>query len=871
MNKQQAVVDKWAKALDNANKKLDVQQKKLDDLQKQLASLNDEYQSHQDAVDNFASAPLVGMKAMEDQIFANDMAQKQLRLEMLKWEDVNGSIDDVRSNYEKLQGDIEMLRGEQASLRAAGAGSDILGPMQQQIDAMQAAADAMNNQMQNSPVAEWQKQLEDLQRQGEILDLENSLQFDPLKKQIEDLVDTTKELTFDEVVNGIKNEQAAMAALQPQIDSLTASVAAQQAVVDQLTITRDELQNKYDLENEKLQQLTDNYNKTKDAISDVEQALRDMASEANKANSALGGGKGSMSPGAANFAGAAGGGFPDVGGSANIGREGAGLDQSDLIKQFTQDSAAQLGKMFGSFDMLGPLKTAWNNAWAWVRANVGSAVGPVVSAIGDAFSGVSFGGDVKKSVGGFLSTLYDMGKSVTDWIKSLLELIAPDLERIFNAIVDAGKRVWTKIGPELKKFGPVLKNLAPAFKTLWNLIKPLVAIVGVQLLFAFKMLASVFSNTIGPVMNFVIDRIAAVIKIIRGIAEVVVGILSGDWKMAWQGIKDIVSGTVDSIISIITGMGSVLWGLIKGIVTGIVDFFTWLWDKLVGHSIVPDTVNGIIYYFKLLAVLPMWVWNNVLKPVYDFFVNVWNNNIKPFISTWFNVIKTVWKGLTTLGTWVWDNVLKPIKEKFESAFNTVKTVINDAKNKVTGAFDAMKNKGQDFVDMIKGIPADIRDLGSKFYSAGHSLIKQMINGLMDIAGTAFAAARSITNGIIDLINNNVISGLNKALEFDVKVHGVGFHVNPPDIPKIPHLFTGGIVRGSEKGMLAVLGDKGYDEAVIPLNGPWAPKDRNIPGYMSRSGGGEVHLHFYGDLSFPNVTDGSDAETFITNLEILSKD
>ena len=39
------------------------------------------------------------------------------------------------------------------------------------------------------------------------------------------------------------------------------------------------------------------------------------------------------------------------------------------------------------------------------------------------------------------------------------------------------------------------------------------------------------------------------------------------------------------------------------------------------------------------------------------------------------------------------------------------------------------------------------------------------------------------------------------------------------------------------------------------------------------GGGkkETHLHFYGDLEFPNITDGDDAQAFITNLEIMAKD
>lgn len=869
MDKQQAVVDKWSKNLDEANKKLNVQQDRLDDLQQALSKLNAEYQEHQDALNNFANAPLVGMKAMEDQIFANDMAQKQLRLEMLRWEDVNGSIDDVRDNYNKLQGDIEMLRGEQASLRAAGAGSDILGPMQQQIDAMQASADTMADTLSNGPMAEWQKQLEDLQRQGEMLDLENSLQFDPLKKQIDDLVNATRELTFEEVVAGIQNEQAAMAQLQPQIDALTEATKNQQAVVDALTDSRDAIQAVYDRENEKLQALQDEYNKTKDVINEVEDALRSMASEAQRANGALGG-AGSQSPGAANFAGAAGGGFPDVGGAANIGREGAGLDQSALIDQFTKDSAAQLGQVFGSFDIFGPLKKKWNEGWAWLKASVGNVAGPVVDAIGNAFGGASIGGGFAKSFSDAFDLLYDIGKSVTEAIKSILELFAPDIERIFNALVDAGKRIWTKIGPELAKFGPVLKNLVPAFRTLWNILKPIVAIVGIVLVASLKKAASIISHVLGPALNFIIDGIALFIKMIRGMAQVVIGVLSGDWKMAWQGIKDIVSVTFEQIWNVISGAGEIILGYVSSIVTGIAEFFKWLWNILVGNSIVPDTVNAIIACFQLLAGIVEWLWKNVIQPIYKVFVSLWNTYLKPFLSGFFNLIKGVWNTLTGLGGWVWNNVVKPVWDKFKSGMGHVKDVMGDAKTFVVNAFQGMKNKAQDVVDWIKGIPQKIKNLAGDFKDAGLSVINNIVKGIKSAGNVVGSIAGTIWDWIKKKIDSLVLDPLRNALKFTISI---GPYDKTFDFSgAIPHLYTGGIVRGSRRGQLAVLGDKGYDEAVIPLNGPWSPKDRSLPGGMGANGGsGERHFHFYGDLSFPNIKDGSDAETFITNLEILSKD
>jgi len=38
--------------------------------------------------------------------------------------------------------------------------------------------------------------------------------------------------------------------------------------------------------------------------------------------------------------------------------------------------------------------------------------------------------------------------------------------------------------------------------------------------------------------------------------------------------------------------------------------------------------------------------------------------------------------------------------------------------------------------------------------------------------------------------------------------------------------------------------------------------------VQRSGGGDRNITFTGDLSFPNVKDGNDAEDFVRNLETM---
>jgi hypothetical protein len=58
--------------------------------------------------------------------------------------------------------------------------------------------------------------------------------------------------------------------------------------------------------------------------------------------------------------------------------------------------------------------------------------------------------------------------------------------------------------------------------------------------------------------------------------------------------------------------------------------------------------------------------------------------------------------------------------------------------------------------------------------------------------------------------------------------------------------------------------------VIPMDGRYAPKGARVEAGVNYTGRGETHLHFYGDLEFPNIETADDAEAFIKQLEILAE-
>jgi TP901 family phage tail tape measure protein len=752
VSKQQSAVDAWKAKLDAANSTLDVQKNKLDNLQDALSKLNDEYAAHQQAVSDYASAPLKGMGQMEDAIFANDMAQKKLRLEMMKWEQANGSIEDVKNKMASLAGSIEQLRGEAADLQKAGAGSDVLGPIADQIAQMEAAYKGMDQAAQNSPISDMQKQLEELQRQGEMLDLEKSINFDPLTREVDKLANAQKELGFDEVVAGITREQAAMAALQPQIDAATAAVAKQQAAVDAATAARDAISARYDVESGKLQILQDEYNKTKDAIQQVEGAMRGLSDAAQSNASAMekagkSGRDHIMSPGAQNFIDSAGGNFPEVGGIAQIGREsvkGAGLgDQSKQIEEFTKGIQDDIKKSFGGLDMFGPIKKKWNEFTGWWGTNVtpifsklGEGLGQTWTKITDWFNKSGIQENASKGwdkVTSAISTLWE-------WGQKLWDLFGGDLTKIWGDIKAAFSDAWNEIGPELAQFSDVWPGLQKVLGAVGTIIKWVAMIIGAVLVGALKIVTALLAHVLKPAFELIIGVIKNVIRIVRGFVELIVGIFTLDLDMMVKGVTDIFGGLVDGIWSVLKNGWNLIWGLVEGFVNGFIGWIQWLYDVIVGHSIIPDMVKAIIEW---IASLPGKAWEA----------------LKTFVSNIVKVAQDSWDGFTAASEKAWNTVIAWIKGLGKSAWDNMKDLVTKLGNGASEAWTSFKNaaskKWNEIIAWVKTLGANawnnFKDLVTKL-AAGASAAWQAFR---DAAGTKWNAIIAW----IKLLPQNAYNGL----------------------------------------------------------------------------------------------------------------
>jgi len=146
----------------------------LDVMRTRANELSDALDNAKLSLDYFASAPLVGMKAFDEQIFSTSEEIKGLQLKILK-------------------------------MKYAGTATE-------------------------GEIESFERQLSFLQMRSSMIDLEKDLQFDTLTKQIKDaLLPATKELTFQEIIFGIQDAQAEIAVFQPALKQTQQQIESMEA------------------------------------------------------------------------------------------------------------------------------------------------------------------------------------------------------------------------------------------------------------------------------------------------------------------------------------------------------------------------------------------------------------------------------------------------------------------------------------------------------------------------------------------------------------------------------------------------------------------------------------------------------------------
>lgn len=903
--------------LDAANALYDEQSNILDRLQDNQSKYSDLVNQAQDAITNFSNTGITGMRAMDDQIFANTQAQKQLQLQMMNLEDVTGPIDDVTSRLANLRGEIETVSGERESLRAAGAGSDILHVYDDQITALQQQADATNTTV--GQYNDLSDALKELQRQGQKLDLQNSLQFDGLTRQVKQAVDGLNELPFDQIMAGINGNQAALSEYTKGYNEATKAVDNQKVALDQAKAARDAVQAQVDAEQKSLDDLRTAYDLLSDSIDQVNESLATfqsyqsaVAAGAGAGAKAAAGGADALSPAAQNFENAAGGNFPDaglgggIGGGDNLGNDASAIDA--LTAQLNK----KVEDAMGALNLIEPFKKKWGQFTDWWGSTVNPGMSDLGSGLKGAFdAGLDKIGDIFHSIAdsNLVNFLQDVGSKLGGLLK-------PDVKNLWNGLKDTWDSITKKIFPQLV---PLLNDLKDLFDALWPIIKffgkmleDAAKIIAVVLVPIIKELFSVIGHVVGPALQLIVDVIGNVLQVIRGFIQVITGILTLDLGKVMEGLGNILGGALKLVGDLFLDLGSLILGAITGLVGPLIsaagDVAKAIWDGIWG---------GLSDFFKAFGEFLVGLFYDGWQAVLDFlgihspstlFAEIGKNILEGLINgleamagkvwDWFRNLPQVILGIVAgFGSLLWNagvallqGLLNGIGAMWGSLYGTISSIAGNVMGWIGNAGGWLWGAGTSIISgLIGGIGAmwgdlygtvaglggrvaqNVGDLGSTLWNAGKNIISGFIGGISSMFGSVKDTLGDLTS---KLTSWKGPEDLDKVILKDAGQLVIGGFINGLEsqygnVQKSLQNFTDGLADYAKvDNLFAVDANK--------LNG--ALQDAKAKLNMTNSFAAQSvqtspqtynEYHFYGDLSFPNITDGGDAQEFLDNLRIAA--
>lgn len=326
--------------------------------------------------------------------------------------------------------------------------------------------------------------------------------------------------------------------------------------------------------------------------------------------------------------------------------------------------------------------------------------------------------------------------------------VVPFLQNLANNFND----LWnTHLKPFVDNVAGLIGSIADAIKVLWeNWIKPLVDWIIQNIIPVLVPIFESIWNTISSVFGAIADTIGGIIQTFKGLIDFIVGIFTGDWNKAWEGIKTFFTG---------------IWNAIKGVV-----------------SIVWNAIKGIIE----TAV-------NVIKGI----ITTVFNAIKSIISNIFNAVKNT-------VTNIWNGIKNNIINSVNNIKNGIINAFQTAYNKITSIF---RNIGSFFSGVWNGIKNTFSALGTKIGDAISGAVKAGINGLLGMIERTVNGFINMINGAIGVIN--AIPGVNisklNTLNIPRLAEGGYVKANTPQLAMIgDNKYQGEVVAPEDKMLDMIL-------------------------------------------------------------------
>ena len=334
-----------------------------------------------------------------------------------------------------------------------------------------------------------------------------------------------------------------------------------------------------------------------------------------------------------------------------------------------------------------------------------------------------------------------------DKIKTALEGTLEPIRTVTSTISEFVTDTWEKVFDTYEKYvKPAFENFKsglitivsavldaynthflPVFNTLASKFEKLVQDYIVPLRDAFLELAGkviagiaeIWNTTLAPFVSWLIETLAPYVSQVFETIGTIVGGLVAVFSTVVTTIFEVLGNLIDFIVAVFTGDWKGAWEAIK-------NHFKIIWDGIgklltAAWNLIKDTISGAIGLIKtqietyLGAIKDTWekIWGGIK----DFASTLWNGikenisekieAVKSGLSTALDAIKekwdAIWAGLKTVVTDIFDGIWTNIKGTINSILGGIESMANGVVRGINKVINAMNGLSFDIPDWIPGM------------------------------------------------------------------------------------------------------------------------------------------------------------------------
>ena len=187
---------------------------------------------------------------------------------------------------------------------------------------------------------------------------------------------------------------------------------------------------------------------------------------------------------------------------------------------------------------------------------------------------------VLTDIGSILTSLWNKyGQTLLDNLKGFMESVQNIIVSIWESIIkpiitnalDMLTWVWDNhLKGVIEELGEFIMKLTNGALEIWNkFISPVVDFLVKTLGPIFVTVFNYIVDSVGTAIAVISDIAKGLLKVFGGIIDFLVGIFTGNWRKAWQGVQNIFKGIFDGLVSIAKWPLNMIIDLVNTAISGI--------------------------------------------------------------------------------------------------------------------------------------------------------------------------------------------------------------------------------------------------------------------------------------------------------------